>query len=92
MRTLVETYEQLSGQIEAAQTRKSQLWSKRQDQVIAAAVKAIESTGLSRRKFAAVMGISPPYLCDLLKGNRAWDNELAVKFDNAVGTITKLKL
>lgn len=43
-----------------------------------------ETADLSLRAIANEMGISPPYLSDLERGNRKWSEELVDKFMKAM--------
>lgn len=50
---------------------------------IKVAKSVLESSGRSLRSVALKMGISAPYLCDLLSGKRAWSRPLILRFSKA---------
>lgn len=43
--------------------------------------------GISLRKVAGEMGISPPYLSDLERGRRNWNENIVNKFNIALGLL-----
>ena len=45
--------------------------------------------GISMRQFALSMGISPSYLCKILKGKRAYTEEINKKIINALNNLEK---
>ena len=47
------------------------------------------SNGISMRQFALSMGISPSYLCKILKGKRAYTEEINKKIINALNNLEK---
>lgn len=56
----------------------------RRDTALSGAAKnAITASSLSLRKFATLMGVSAPYLSDVLRLNRGWNDDVITKFDAA---------
>lgn len=48
------------------------------------AIRMVKQSGMSQRQIALAMGISAPYLGDLLAGNRAWNMDVISKFEKAL--------
>jgi transcriptional regulator with XRE-family HTH domain len=44
----------------------------------------LHASGHTLREVATAMGISPPYLSDLTRGNRLVDQEIERRFKNAI--------
>ncbi len=46
-----------------------------------------KKAGFSLRKVASAMNVSPPYLSDLERGNRAWSLKLSSDFNSALTSL-----
>nr|DAD88442.1 MAG TPA: Plasmid maintenance system antidote protein [Podoviridae sp. cttxo15] len=55
-------------------------------------LEAIEAKGWTQRQFAQLIGISAPYLSDIIKGRRSITASLAVRIGAAFGTSAEVWL
>ncbi len=45
----------------------------------------LEPSGLTQAKFAAAVGVTPAYVCDIINGRRGISAEMALRFEAALG-------
>ena len=75
-------YRQADAQIKALNAKISLLTIKKLGSARIDAEKIFKASGLSKRKFADLLGISAPYLCDILAGNRGFNDAIVEKFES----------
>lgn len=86
MTPLSKTYEKLTALIESADGDLDALKKSRLAACAAHAQKLLADSGQSLRSTATQMKISPPYLSDLIRGNRHWTVETIRKFEACLTT------
>lgn len=77
-------YRQADTKIKALNAELSKLIIKKLGSAQRDAVQIVKASGLSNRQFAIKIGISPPYLGDILAGNRGMNDNLIEKFESAI--------
>ena len=80
---LLKTFDGYLDRLVKAENRVYDLKENQSSATIKVAKSVLESSGRSLRSVALKMGISAPYLCDLLSGKRAWSRPLILRFSKA---------